>query len=508
MSGPVRWLGRLSLRAQVLLVVIGALALAQAIALWLFADERDLAVRAALVAEAFSRIANVVALLERTPPEVAPALLQAASSPLVAFTLDPAPVVDHADHAPGRLAGRLRELLGPGRPLRIDLHELRGPMPPMPGMPGAMMGPLAATEGQPPMPMPPGALRQMPMMAGDMTLLGVELQASVGMSGGRWLNVTTRFHRPPMQWAWRDVATFAITAAVLLVATWWVLGRIVRPLARLSQATDRLGRGDWVPDLPDSGPAELARLTTAFNRMQDRLRRFVDERSRLLAALGHDLRSPLTALRVRAEMVDDDETRAALIASIDEMQEMTEATLTFARGTATAEEVAEIDLHDFLEALVRDYRQTGRDVTLARPPAGLQLRGRPVALRRALRNLIDNALRYGRRARLQVEVAADEIRIHIDDDGPGLSPENLSRVFEPFLRLEESRSRETGGVGLGLAIARSILRAHGGEVTLSNRSGGGLRATASLPRETGAGRPDDQAAPDMRTPHRHRTAGK
>ncbi|RMD91807.1 MAG: hypothetical protein D6811_08180 [Alphaproteobacteria bacterium] len=236
-------------------------------------------------------------------------------------------------------------------------------------------------------------------------------------------------------------------------------------------------------EIPPSGPEELVRLTVAFNRMQARLRRFVEERTRLLAALGHDLRSPLTALRVRAEMVEDEETRTALIASIDEMQEMVEATLAYARGTATREPPASLDLGSFLSRLVEDYAGTDRDVTLeAAPPTGLELRLRPGATRRALRNLIDNALRYGKRARLSVEERPDELAIHIDDDGPGVPEEVLSRLFEPFVRLETSRSRETGGTGLGLAIARSLIRAQGGEVTLANRDGGGLRATVTLPR--------------------------
>lgn len=449
-----------SLRGQVVAVLALALVLAQAVSLWLFADERDLAVRAALMREALDRAANVSALLERAPPGSEAAILAAAGSPLVRFDLGPTPKVAPAGRAPAALRGEIEARFGRAREVRFAFHAIRGLMPPMPGLREDMF--------RPHHPAPPAA---------------AEFELSARLDDGRWLNVSTRFHRPPLQWAAADLATFGLTAGFLAVALWLLLGRLTRPLARLAAAADRMGRGEWTEDIPPSGPEELRRVTVAFNQMQGRVRRFVEERARLLAALGHDLRSPLTALRVRAEMVDDADTRAALVASIDEMQEMVEATLTYARGTATAETPETVELADFLARLVEDYSETGRDVTLAAaPPPGLALPLRPGATRRALRNLIDNALRYGRRARLTVETRDAEAVIHIDDDGPGIPPAQLEQVFEPFLRLETSRSRETGGTGLGLAIARSLIRAQGGEVSLANRPGRGLRATITLPR--------------------------
>jgi len=462
-----------SLHGQVLAVIAVALALAQALSIWLFADERELAVRAALAREALDRAANVMVLIERAPPGGEAPILAAASSPLVHFSVTAQPALDHSEHAPGRLMRDMAARFGPGREVRLELHTMRELVPTMPGMP-----------------------REMREMHRSMGLSAVELQLSVGLTDGRWLNVTTRFHRPPLQWAVTDVATFLISALFLGAAVWLLLRRITRPLARLAAAADRLGHGDWVDEIAPSGPAELARLTLAFNRMQARLRRFVDERARLLAALGHDLRSPLTALRVRAEMVEDDETRTALIASINEMQEMVEATLTYARGAVGAEPGEAVELGGFLAGLVGDYAETGQEVTLTTPPEGLVLCIRPIGLRRALRNLIDNALRYGARARLSVEPGAEDVRIHIDDDGPGIPEADISRVFEPFLRLEGSRSRETGGTGLGLAIARTVLRAHGGDVMLANRAGGGLRATAILPRGDAAEGVEPEAAED------------
>jgi signal transduction histidine kinase len=206
----------------------------------------------------------------------------------------------------------------------------------------------------------------------------------------------------------------------------------------------------------------------------------IAEHTRMLAALGHDLRSPLTAMRVRVEMVDDDETRERLIATLDEMQEMVEATLAFARGVASSEATETVDPAKFLRALIDDIAETGGTVTLDATP-GSALRLRPHALRRALRNVIDNALRYGGRAAVRLERVGGTARITVSDDGPGIPEADLERVFEPFVRLETSRSRETGGSGLGLAIARTIIHAHGGDIRLANRPEGGLTATIDLP---------------------------
>jgi signal transduction histidine kinase len=248
---------------------------------------------------------------------------------------------------------------------------------------------------------------------------------------------------------------------------------------RVSQAADRLGRGEDVKPLPLIGPGEVRNLTRTFNRMQDRLTRFIADRTQLLAALGHDLRSPLTALRVRAEMVEEDETRDSLITSIEEMQEMVDATLAFARGMASAESYETVDLGAYLARLRADMMGS---FTLEENGT-VALRLRPQSLRRALRNIIENAQRYGGTASVAFGQEADHAIVTVSDTGPGIPVAELEQVFEPFFRLEKSRSRETGGTGLGLSIARTIIRAHGGDVSLSNRSTGGLKATVKLPLE-------------------------
>jgi hypothetical protein len=246
----------------------------------------------------------------------------------------------------------------------------------------------------------------------------------------------------------------------------------------LAVGADRLGRGLDADPLPMTGPSEVRDTTLAFNRMQDRLTRFVKERTHMLAALSHDLRSPLTAMRLRIEMLDETEDSARLKALVEEMQAMVEATLEFARGVAKTEPTAEVDLAALLGDLVSDVG--GDRVSLA-PSLPLPTTIRPQALKRALRNLIDNAVRYAEAAKVTLTQEQGMAVISIADNGPGLPNDQLEAVFEPFVRLEGSRNRDTGGVGLGLAIARTIIQAHGGTVMLRNLPAGGLEAVIRLP---------------------------
>ncbi len=453
------WLG--SLRAQLVILILGALVIAQAVSLWLFVDERSLAIRAALGFEAAGRAANVVRLLEEAPPDLAASIVRAANSPLVRFDLAPDPSVTmpdhhHADYIETRVRALLDDSLS--RDIRVNLKETDVPVHPIPNLSSQM------------------AEMHQEMMRGRMQ--AVEMTLSIALAGGQWLNVATRFERPPLQWPLFSFLTFGLTAALILVAAFWfVMTRLTGPLRHLSRAADRLGRGDAVDTLPVAGPNEVRDLTRAFNRMQERLTRFIADRTRILAAVSHDLRSPLTAMRFDAELVDDDETRESLIASIDEMQMMAEATLTFAEGLAGHELSETVDLADWFEALAGDmvtpFELTGG------PP--IKVRMRPLSLRRAIRNIAENAIRYGGGATVGWRCADDELVIEVSDNGPGIPEEKLEEVFAPFYRLEASRSLETGGHGLGLAIARAIVRGHGGDIRLKNRPGGGLTAAISIP---------------------------
>lgn len=450
-----------SLRVQLLLLIIGSLVTAQAISLWLFVDERSLAVRAAIGAEAAGRAANVALLLERAPQDLHASILRAADSPLARFRVDARAAVDHLDHrAGGAVEAGIRSLLGAEdtREIRVELHEVERAFPPMRTVPPHM----AAMHRQ--------------MMHDKIT--GLELTLSIALADGAWLNIDTRFQRPPLQWPVFSAVSFGLTAALLIgVACWYLLARLTWPLRRLAQAAESLGRGEEGKPIPVAGPREVRDLTDTFNLMQERLVRTVADKTRIMAALGHDLRSPLTALRVHAEMVEEAETRDALVTSIEEMQDMVERTLAFARGMAISEPPETVELGDFLTRLKRDML----DAFQYEAGAPLQIRLRPHSMRRALRNIIENAVRYGSDARVSYTREHDRVLIWVRDHGPGIPEAELDEVFEPFYRVETSRSRETGGTGLGLSIARSILRSYGGDVTLQNHPEGGLLVQLELP---------------------------
>lgn len=452
---------RMGFRSQIAILIVSVLFVTQVISLWLFVDERSLAVQTAIGSEAAGRAANVARLIEEAPRDLHRQIVEAASSPLVRFDLADNPTVTSSQHdQSGAIEARIRALMNDGfsRDIRVEVHEIEQTLLPLANLSPEM----AAMHGQ--------------MMQGN--LAAIEMEVSLAISGGRWLNMATRFERPPIQWSWESSFSFALTAAVLLLAIlWFLLARLTRPLNELAAAAEEFGRGGGQGALTPVGPTEVRDLTIVFNDMQARLARFVTDRTQMLAALAHDLRSPLTALRVHAEMVDDPETRKGIAASLDEMQHMAEATLAYARGVGQDEELHRVDLGTYLADI---QEATGSTITLKPGPATM-VQVKPKALRRALRNLIDNAQRYGRDPVLAWRMADDRVEIIIDDDGPGIPEDRIRDVFQPFLRLEQSRSRETGGHGLGLSIARSIILEHGGTITLSNRDTGGLRALLALP---------------------------
>ena len=228
------------------------------------------------------------------------------------------------------------------------------------------------------------------------------------------------------------------------------------------------------------GPAEVAAASRAFNTMQDRLSAYLGDRLRLLAGISHDLRTPLTTLRLKAEFVEDAAVRDGIVATVDELATICEATLAFSRAEASSEPTREVDLTALAGEVVEEFKIAGDEVSLMSSAVHVAP-CRPVALKRALRNLVQNAVRYGGGAKVSVEASREAVTIAVDDEGPGVPDDKMEEAFKPFVRLEPSRSADTGGLGLGLAIARSILRAHGGELTLANRPEGGLRASLVLP---------------------------
>jgi len=467
-----------------------ALIAAQLLALAIFADERRAAVRTALRGQILSHAASIVLLLKATPAGERARIVEAVSTRRLRFALSEASAVDPDDarNRDNALTRRLREMVGSdvGEVLveiRRDEARLLEWREQREARRGARRQ--ETTEGaaedsddhehhrheaehrswqRPPPP------------------LGLKISIRIPSldPGQDWLNVATLVPPSPPGWAWPPLVTLAVMAAAILVIVSLVARRIAGPMDRLAAAADRLGRGEDQPPLPEEGPEEVRRTTRAFNRMSQRLHRFVQDRTRMLAAISHDLRTPITTLRLRAELIDDPETSERLLATLDEMQQMVEAALAFAREEAAREATVVVDLAALVGSLCADLSDLGLDIAW-READRLAYPCRPLSLKRALRNLIENAVGYGKRARVALETTAEGIAVVIDDDGPGIPQDRQEEVFAPFVRLEESRSRETGGIGLGMAIARTVARSHGGDITLSNRPDGGLRVRLLLP---------------------------
>ncbi|WP_244492570.1 ATP-binding protein [Aureimonas sp. AU22] len=301
----------------------------------------------------------------------------------------------------------------------------------------------------------------------------------IPLTDGQTLNVAFYKHIVPSIWATPLPLTLAFTAGLVALVGAVTARRIARPLRQLTIAAEALGRGEAVEPLCECGPDDIRRTSEAFNRMQERLHRFVDDRTRMLAAISHDLRTPLTTLRLRAELVGDLNLQGRMLSTIDEMQSMTDATLALIRQETTAEATRTVDLCALVESTCEDLAELGHDVTFETSER-LPYRCRPDGLRRVVRNLVENAARYAGNANVRVVTTRSTIEIVVEDDGPGIPADKLDEVFAPFYRLEGSRSRETGGAGLGLSIARAIARQHGGDIVLRGRSPG-LSAVVRLP---------------------------
>lgn len=303
--------------------------------------------------------------------------------------------------------------------------------------------------------------------------LAVDMQLPDGrlLSSDQW---------PAVKFVWWRPIRFSVPVSILpvVIVAAFFLWRMLRPTRALASAARRFSRGERFAPLPIEGPTELRDIAASFNEMQDRLTRFIDGRTRMLAAISHDFRTPITSLRVRAELIDDPSLRADMIRVLEDMRVMVEETLHFARDDAAHESAMDTDLVTLMQEVLQEQRLLGRTIA-AELPASLPYRCRPVSFKRAIMNLVDNAVMHGGSARLVASLEGAAIRIDVDDDGAGIDPVLLERAFEPFARLDAARGPE--GTGLGLAIAQSCIRAHGGEIQLTNRSGGGLRASVKLP---------------------------
>lgn len=306
------------------------------------------------------------------------------------------------------------------------------------------------------------------------------LSVAVAFGPKQWLN--GEFVWPPgLSLLPALLLSVAVASIALVAVAVWLAYRLSGPLQRLSAASAEMAQGRAVAPVPETGPHALRHAAQSFNAMSRRLMAMFDSQRVLLGSIAHDLRTPITALKIKSEFIADGELRERMNASLDELQAMTEAALEAARTGMSEEALREVDVAALVESMCADLSDMGGAVAFAEG-AAVKALCRPNEIRRAARNLIENAMRYGLRARVAVREQGARIGIVVDDDGPGLKPEEIERVFDPFVRLESSRSSETGGLGLGLTLARAVARGHGGDIVLENREGGGLRATLTLMR--------------------------
>ncbi|MBF0590434.1 MAG: HAMP domain-containing protein, partial [Magnetococcales bacterium] len=301
----------------------------------------------------------------------------------------------------------------------------------------------------------------------------------IQLSDGVWLEFHNHLPEEAFVWPWHLLWSIIILLVVVISLSILAVRLVTRPLGRLAGAARSLGQDLKRPPLTESGSLEVRDVVTAFNAMQARLIQYIQERSAMLAAVSHDLRTPLTRMRLRVEMLKDEKMRVALLRNLDEMEDMTGAAMDYIQGAEGMEEVRLADIPSLLEELQESWQELGEDVSVqcSDLPA-FPLMGK--SFRRALSNLIQNATKYGKRARIKATMHGERLRISVADDGPGIPEGQMQTVLRPFKRVDNSRNHKMGGTGLGLSIADNIVRAHGGELMLRNRPEGGLEVILTI----------------------------
>ena len=299
------------------------------------------------------------------------------------------------------------------------------------------------------------------------------------MAGAQWLLVRSPPSSADALWLRQVGLTFALTLAALLLPALWLAHRTARRIRAFAEGADRFGRNADAPQLPEQGPHELRQAAEAFNRMQTRIQRLVSDRTMMMAAVSHDLRTPLARVRFRIADLDPAQ-RDAIAEDIQQMDELISQMLSFTRDALPGAERRRFDLSALAQSLVDDLADEGKDVTFEGPDK-LTVEANLAAVRRVVSNLLDNALKYAGHARVKLEPDGDMVLVVVEDAGPGVPEDMREAIFEPFRRVEPSRNRKTGGVGLGLAIARNLARGHGGDIVLDGRTVRGARFVFSLP---------------------------
>lgn len=455
-----------SLAGQTILVLLVGLTVSHLLSMAIYFSDRAEMLVLASDQQTALRIAEITRLLQETPPDLRGRFVHAANSPTLQVTLAPESLLAQPtdDDWRSALLGRYLARLIPTDSSHVVVQWLEVPDARQHLDVSSPMSWVRAHVAQ--------------VMTG--TPLEHAVKASVRLHDRQWVNFATTFPESEHFWSNQAVLSTALMTIAVALLSLWVVRRMTRPLRAFARASERLGRDVNVPPVEEAGPLEVRQAIRAFNEMQERLRRLIENRTRMLAAISHDLRTPITLLRLRAEYIKDEEEKQKTLATLAEMESMIASTMAFAQDDAEQEEPRIVDLPSLVASICDNMTDAGHQVEFEDTPP-LKYSCRPFALRRALTNVIDNAIKYGGNAKVKVSSCQGVVEIVVDDNGPGIPDGELDEVFAPFYRLERSRSRETGGAGLGLSIARTIAHAHGGEIILSNRAGGGLRAAIHLP---------------------------
>lgn len=443
-----------TLLAQILLVMLSGLFLANAAGIWLVLNDRarlTYALRTEYVAQHMASSLNV---LSETPDVFRPYLLTALNSPINRVELGGRWLTPDAETSDTRdFESLVRTQLR--KPERMQVVSIKYE---------TLLGPRneawsELTEG---------------------ALLMVILQGQLA-DGTVVTFHSSKLGNVLIREPWRIAGWLALVALAIALLSIWAVRRLTKPLSVFAAASAGLAKNLNQPALPETGPAEVVHLARTFNSMQCAIKLYLSARSQMLAGISHDLRLPITRVRLRLEKLQDPSQNAAIEHDLEEMEALIADTLAFLRAGSSAEASVKLHFMDLLEGVIEDMEALGAQITVSGHSRAVMI-GRPQALRRCLGNLLDNALRYGgAQIDVALQVQAEVIMVSIADHGDGIAEADLERVFEPYVRLETSRSRHTGGSGLGLAIARAIARAHGGDILLSNRAEGGLMAVVQLP---------------------------
>jgi signal transduction histidine kinase len=433
-----RFLGKLwpsTLRARLFLILFTGLAIAYGLSFSILFIERYMSAKAVMLGTLENDLATSIAILDRLPAGERADWLDRLSRGNYRLVLGPGIAgVPEMSGRGAEITGKIQEAVGHRFPLRVES---------IPGDVRRLQGHLTLSDGSP--------------LTIDVTPRGV-------MPIAEWLPYV-----------------FAVQMALLVICTWFAVRQVIRPLGDLAAAADALDPNRKGPPLSEVGPSEVAHAARAFNAMRERIAHYLEERVQILAAISHDLQTPITRMRLRADMADDSPERDKLVHDLGEIERLVQDGIAYARSAhGNGEKVSRIDLASFIDSIAYDYQDTGKAVTVAGVVQGTAST-KPHALRRILSNFIDNAVKFAGAAEISVERRSEgDIVITVLDRGPGIPEEMLEAAMQPFFRLEQSRNRETGGSGLGLAIAQQLAAALGGSVRLYNRAGGGLAAEVTI----------------------------